>query len=300
MSQQEEAHGSRRGRFEIKSRPRPGSFNTGAPREPRIIAPPPATVRRNSATTGAAAAVAASSSDLINFNSPSPVEKKQSMFDEFNSSSVRTSIEHRFSSSSSQQKIVSVATSSVTVTNQQQAVVPFPSQFPSPPPPVRPPRSIYNSTSLRRSESEIQTPLAITDGSNIDILKLLGKQDNSNLIDLNPSDALYVPTRVSVLEAFDPLMTQHINSPNDAAQTADDQESQCSSIYDVYDPFEYMNAPTREVSTHVEPVYATVSKKGSPVKPVASTDGPPPLPPRSVSLTDCRRPSLEKRVMKKL
>jgi hypothetical protein len=322
MSHQEDiqSSNSRQSRLELKSRPRPGSFNTGAPRVPRIIAPPPAALRRNSSTAGcsSAPASASTSSDLISFNSPSPVDKSQSVFDQFNPSpSVRVSLEQRFASTT----ITPNAIASYSVNLNTQAVVPFAPTFLSTPlarpstssnlPTLSNPLPLSNPSNfnsslmeLHRPEMEVKPkpPLAITDGSNFDVLKLLGKQDNSNLIDLNPRDAPFVPSRGSVLEAFDPLLEEFLQNDT-PAQANDDEESQCSSIYDVYDPFDFMNAPTRGLSTHVEPVYATVCKKGSPIKEASSiADGPssapPPLPPRSASLTDCHRPLLEKRVRK--
>lgn len=304
VSQQEDAQGSsRQSRLELKSRPRPGSFNTGAPRVSRIIAPPPAVVRRNSHTAGPTAAVSASastSSDLISFNSPSPVDKSNSVFEQFNPSpSVRVSLEQRFASTT----ITPHSMTSCPVNINSQAIVPFAPSFPTATNVVRPisNQTFFNSSFIeinRPETSEVKPPLAITDGSNLDVLKLIGKQDNSNLIDLNPRDAPFVPARGSVLEAFDPLLKE-LQQNDTPAQPNDDEESQCSSIYDVYDPFEYMNAPTRGMSTHVEPVYATVNKKGSPIKEassVADSSAPPPLPPRSASLNDCHRPTLERRV----
>jgi hypothetical protein len=252
-------------RFEIKSRPRPGSFNTKAPREP-LIAPPPAAGRRNSTTTSAC-------SDLINFNSPSPIDKKNALVDEFTHVAIysKRCLEERFEQQNAPQQAIT---------------------YPQLAPPTVPPRGVH----LRRSsEDKFTRPLAISDTPsdfNFDVFKLLAKQNNNNLIDLSVVTYQAVPSRISVLEAFDPLLKE-IGEAADAA--ADDAESQCSSIYDVYDPFDYMKTP------HVEPVYATVVKKSSPIKEAVSpsrTDGaePPPLPPRESPASINRKPLIRQRV----
>jgi hypothetical protein len=314
---QTETNGSRQGRFEIKSRPRPGSFNSGAPRATRIIAPPPpVTARRHSAATGPVT-TASTSSDLISFNSPSPVDKKHTVFEEFSSEIVpitppaQISLEQKFTAAATITTQSFIALNSVMVSNSQ-AIVPFnryttplatstPQSIQNTPLPLPPLPNFSQSQpstppvppSRRRSESKRS---GMIEDPSFDVMKLIGKRDNNNLIDFNRIDAPSLPVRVSVLEAFDPLMTQQQTSPTDS-HTGDDEESQCSSIYDVYDPFEYMNAPIKE-PTQVEPIYATVVKKGSPIKEATTCmDGvPPPLPPRSVSLTDCHRPTLERRV----
>ncbi|CAB3363263.1 Hypothetical predicted protein [Cloeon dipterum] len=263
-----ESQTDREKRFEFKSRPRPGSFNTKAPRE-AIIAPPPVALRRNSSS-------AAASSDLINFNSPSPIDRKNAMLDEFTYQQqppARVSLEQQFEESRNMQALVA---------------------FPQIAPPTVPPRKVV----LRRtSEDRTSRPLAISDtpsNFNFDVFKLLTKQNNNNLIDLGSSSAaLAVPSRISVLEAFDPLLKDIA----DAAEAAmDEVASQCSSIYDVYDPFDFMKTPT------VEPVYATVMKKSSPAKEDATDSSPkaepPPLPPRESPNSVIKKPILRHRSKK--
>jgi hypothetical protein len=165
--------------------------------------------------------------------------------------------------------------------------------FPQLPPPTVPPRGVH----LRRtSEERSSRPLAISDTPNefnFDVFKLLTKQNNNNLIDFGASFYQAVPSRISVLEAFDPLLKDIADA---AEAAADDAESQCSSIYDVYDPFDYMKTP------HVEPVYATVVKKSTPIKEADSPsrfDGaePPPLPPRDSPASNSRKPVVRQRVI---
>jgi len=164
--------------------------------------------------------------------------------------------------------------------------------FPQLPPPAVPPRGVHlRRTSMERSSR----PIAVSDTPsdfNFDVFKLLTKQNNNNLIDLSASLYQAVPSRISVLEAFDPLLKDIAEA---AEAAADDAESQCSSIYDVYDPFDFMKTP------HVEPVYATVVKKSTPIKEALSpvkTDGtePPPLPPRESPTSVNRKPILRQRV----
>ncbi|KAJ1529587.1 hypothetical protein ONE63_006357 [Megalurothrips usitatus] len=164
--------------------------------------------------------------------------------------------------------------------------------------------SIDSGLSMAGSSSLSQTPLpAITQGSEssggLDVLKVVEKRDNSNLIDLSLFDSenenklsFYngsngTTVRTSVLEAFDPLLTsQESGSARPATieevGEKDETASQCSgSIYDPYDPFDFMYAPSE--GSQSDPVYAAVVRKkdaeAAPSTPSGSA--PPPLPPRN-------------------
>lgn len=92
----------------------------------------------------------------------------------------------------------------------------------------------------------------------------------TNLIDLDDKSSV----RVSILEAFDPLLT-----PSDygSARTlspecpGDDASSVCDSVYEEYDPYDfiYSNSGNNSLS---DPMYAAVIK--------SEPQSPPPLPPR--------------------
>ncbi|KAL1459698.1 hypothetical protein WDU94_011655 [Cyamophila willieti] len=131
------------------------------------------------------------------------------------------------------------------------------------------------------SSGSSSTP-AITSGD-LSVLKVVEKKDNNNLIDLNlwdpgPLASMLTASndpnrvRVSILEAFDPLCSPHPADPNGNPTTsslppiAEDQASQStSSIYDPYDPCDYLYEPTDPGSG--DPVYAVVSKKPPPPVP---------------------------------
>lgn len=135
----------------------------------------------------------------------------------------------------------------------------------------------------------------------LEVLKVVEKKDNSNLIDLSLFDGadetnhrfqgLYgsnsgTTVRTSVLEAFDPLLTsQGASCPDTIEEQSEKDEttSQCSgSLYDPYDPFDFMYAPSE--GSQSDPVYAAVVKKKetSDADSVSPTKtGPPPLPPRN-------------------
>lgn len=138
----------------------------------------------------------------------------------------------------------------------------------------------------------------------LDVLKIVEKKDNSNLIDLSLFEAQAInenslntfgfhkngtTVRTSVLEAFDPLLTSHElgamrqETIQENAAEGDDVVSQCSgSVYDPYDPFDFMYALSE--GSQADPVYAAVVKKKeySDTAPVSSRGTvPPPLPPRN-------------------
>lgn len=162
--------------------------------------------------------------------------------------------------------------------------------------------------SMAGSSTSSQLPFsAITqfgepNSSGLEVLKLVEKKDNSNLIDLSLFETLEnnlssvhqtsnngTTVRTSVLEAFDPLMTlQNSGSVRPATiqenpGDPDESASQCSgSFYDPYDPFDFMYAPSE--GSQSDPVYAAVVKKKDLLENVVSSpsgSAPPPLPPRN-------------------
>lgn len=203
----------------LTARPRPGSFNTGGPRLPRILAPPPSVQRRNSAAA-----------DLINFGSPegSPTSQNPPCpgLDDFRTSS------------NCQVPTLTAETSSV----------PFSSQANFPGSVTHFKEEIYENTTASSSSFAIpccvqplHTPVHVVKDSpvivytpvysdrlalqsteqvlrntdsrhNLDVLKFVGKRDNNNLIDLTSYDSLgtertQTSVRGSVLEVFDPLLS---------------------------------------------------------------------------------------------
>lgn len=201
-----------------KARPRPGSFNTGGPRVPRILAPPPSVQRRNSAAA-----------DLISFGSPegSPTSQNppRPALDEFctpsncqvpaltaETSSIPFSSQAHFPTSVTQfqEEIHENMTSSsscfaqprvqplhVSVGGVKDSAIPVYS-------PVFNDRLALQSTEQVASHTDSRP--------NLDVLKVVGKRDNNNLIDLTPFDSLGIErmqrsVRGSVLEVFDPLLS---------------------------------------------------------------------------------------------
>ncbi|XP_049937857.1 phosphatidylinositol 4-phosphate 3-kinase C2 domain-containing subunit alpha isoform X1 [Schistocerca serialis cubense] len=350
---------------EIKSRPRPGSFNTGRPRVPRLPPPPPAVQRRNS-TTNSSVDDRSDSQDLISFSSPSPpdrsscgldleslvsdtdrptFERSQSVVPQMrlsSSSSVSSpfvpSIPHGYPKSGSKADTIH-SYHPLQHSPQQQSHLQPRSGFlgfsyrtalseDSP---------VYNTVIpvVNKSDFSVQQVFdpvrtfsqavpgvhkgvsGTGDSSNFNVLKVIEKKDNSNLIDLQSYDSKEEESvdktlvRVSVLEAFDPLLSDvHVKynefnrtsetdmSGADSKNAVDDTESQCSgSYYDAYDPFDYMHAPSCDGSQS-DPVYAAVVKEKAP----ATVTTPPPLPPRSSaawSTIERRRSSLERRTKTK-
>ncbi|XP_072757955.1 phosphatidylinositol 4-phosphate 3-kinase C2 domain-containing subunit beta isoform X8 [Anoplolepis gracilipes] len=137
------------------------------------------------------------------------------------------------------------------------------------------------------------------DDEQLNVLKVIEKKPNSNLIDLNSfgDDKTEDKTnvRVSVLEAFDPLLIK-TDSGNDSVQECrDDLQSQVSgSVYDPFDPFDYMYSTNESVNS--DPVYAAVEKSAK--SPAMSPAAPPPLPPRNSSAWNTierRKTSLDRR-----
>lgn len=147
------------------------------------------------------------------------------------------------------------------------------------------------STSTGPLPGSMQVP--ITNQPPIDILKIVGKKPNNNLIDLIPDNfaQLSIPERndkYSVLEVFDPLLSLKnveesagTSTDNDIKSAGDgcnpqeqdydvdgfddedennqDDKSGCSgSFYDPFDPFDYMQSPTSIEGSQGDPVYSEV------------------------------------------
>ncbi|XP_034937046.1 phosphatidylinositol 4-phosphate 3-kinase C2 domain-containing subunit beta isoform X1 [Chelonus insularis] len=150
------------------------------------------------------------------------------------------------------------------------------------------------------SGSTSSMPLFLTDDRQLNVLKIIEKKPNNNLIDLNTFENNEDKTnvRVSVLEAFDPLLikTEEFNKEITIPENREkDQESQMDgSVYDPFDPFDYMYSTNESVNS--DPVYAAVEKTVK--SPAVSPAAPPPLPPRNSSAWNTierRRTSLDRR-----
>ena len=225
-----------------KARPRPGSFNTGGPRLPRILAPPPSVQRRNSAAA-----------DLISFGSPegSPTGQNPPCpeLDDFHTSGdFRTSSDFRTPSDfCTSSDFRTPSDCQVPTPTAETSSVPFSSQANFPGSVTHFKEEIHENTAassscfalpcarplhapahiVKDSAVLVYTPvysdrLAIqsteqvisqTDSRhNLDVLKFVGKRDNNNLIDLTSFDSLGTEgtqrsVRGSVLEVFDPLLS---------------------------------------------------------------------------------------------
>jgi len=201
----------------LKARPRPGSFNTGGPRLPRILAPPPSVQRRNSAAA-----------DLINFGSPEGSPTSQNppcpALDDFCTSSDR------------QVPTLTAETSSVPFSSQANfpgSVTHFKEEIPENKtassscfalPCVQPMHApvhvvkdsaalvytpVYSDRLALQSTEQVVSQM--DSRHNLDVLKFVGKRDNNNLIDLTPFDLgaerTQTSVRGSVLEVFDPLLS---------------------------------------------------------------------------------------------
>uniref|UniRef100_A0A8D8S4J0 Phosphatidylinositol 4-phosphate 3-kinase C2 domain-containing subunit alpha n=1 Tax=Cacopsylla melanoneura TaxID=428564 RepID=A0A8D8S4J0_9HEMI len=159
-------------------------------------------------------------------------------------------------------------------------------------------QSLHQSTPGSHQHATVSSstePLAIGYGSSsgsgvgattsgeLSVLKVVEKKDNNNLIDWDPGPLASMMTsgydpnrvRVSILEAFDPLCSSPCGEPVDPngnlttsnlTPIAEDQVSHStSSIYDPYDPCDYLYEPTDSGSG--DPVYAVVTKKPPPPLP---------------------------------
>lgn len=201
----------------VKARPRPGSFNTGAPRVPRILAPPPSVQRRNSAAA-----------DLINFGSPEGSPTRQN--------SPCPALDDFCTSNNCQVPTFTAETSSVPFSSQAnfpRSATHFKEEIhedttassscfahPCVQPLRAPVHVVKDSAALvytpvysdRLALHSTEQVVSHTDsGHNLDVLKFVGKRDNNNLIDLTPFDlgteGTQTSVRGSVLEVFDPLLS---------------------------------------------------------------------------------------------
>ncbi|XP_015511181.1 phosphatidylinositol 4-phosphate 3-kinase C2 domain-containing subunit beta isoform X2 [Neodiprion lecontei] len=316
-------------RLHLRSRPRPGSFNTGQPRTTAIIAPPPPVpYRRNSSTPGTSNRGAAP--DLINFTSPvkqdgltsyctppppppkAPVEPKwenhPSLLRRAPKVSRSSSSASTFNPRDLRYHSPSPGPSTSTVpctpgTPSTPGISPVMSRASSVSSnthdsiPQIPPLPANYRTCTSPSVFGVSSPNYSVDNRQLDVLKVIEKKLNSNLIDLTVFEQNEDKTnvRVSVLEAFDPLLIK--TEVNDEATLAarDDTDSQLSgSVYDPFDPFDYMYSTNESVNS--DPVYAAVEKSAK--SPAVSPAAPPPLPPRNSSAWNTierRRTSLDRR-----
>ncbi|XP_026466110.1 phosphatidylinositol 4-phosphate 3-kinase C2 domain-containing subunit beta isoform X2 [Ctenocephalides felis] len=149
--------------------------------------------------------------------------------------------------------------------------------------------------------------------SNWEVFKVVDNNKNSNLIDLQElPENTCASVRVSVLEAFDPLLMGNSSSQSIKESTksyaGDDTKSECSgSMYSEYDPFDYMYSRENSNGSVGDPVYAAVTKSehfasgvigSSSGSAPQSPQGPPPLPPRNSaawSTIERRRSSMDRR-----
>ncbi|XP_069687221.1 phosphatidylinositol 4-phosphate 3-kinase C2 domain-containing subunit beta isoform X3 [Periplaneta americana] len=274
----------------LKSRPRPGSFNTGGPRVPRILAPPPSAQRRNSATA-----------DLITFGSPegSPTIRNHpcSALDELYESMGRSCSTTTLTSTVSSQSQFSL-TGSQFVEDTHEHPPPRPSflahlinqSVPVPVGAAKASTTLVYSPVLSGRQA-LQSAEQVSDAKcNLDVLKVVEKRENNNLIDLTPFDNLATQTSVrgSVLEVFDPLLSNSRpeEKPSEVEIPALEESKEkiemevnseySGSFYDTYDPFDYLDGP----GSACDPMYAAVVKDRTP----AAASPPPPLPPRNSSV----------------
>ncbi|XP_014237353.1 phosphatidylinositol 4-phosphate 3-kinase C2 domain-containing subunit beta isoform X2 [Trichogramma pretiosum] len=139
-------------------------------------------------------------------------------------------------------------------------------------------------------------PQQTDDNNQLSVLKVIEKKANSNLIDLTAFEHLEDRTnvRVSVLEAFDPLLERSEESDYACLKGCNDDSRMEGSVYDPFDPFDYMYSTSETVNS--DPVYAAVDKSAK--SPAASPAAPPPLPPRNSSAWNTierRKTSLDRR-----
>ncbi|XP_054261584.1 phosphatidylinositol 4-phosphate 3-kinase C2 domain-containing subunit beta-like [Macrosteles quadrilineatus] len=304
--------------IESRSRPRPGSFNTGGPCVYQIK-PPPAG-RRNSVATPA-------TSDLISFTSPTNTHNSTAaanpphQFHLSNNQKPTSSIlaEHSIKnlsclpSTSLRSGFRDIGFDLTNLGSELSGITPLSttSTFPAAPPPgffMSPHPSsghhavnsyMYSFDLSASTATPTATPVpTLSSGStsttttlyngcnnSVNVLKTVEKRDNSNLIDLTPFDSELPQrdrgVRVSLLEAFDPLLTSsQAYSQSTLAEDTDmreDDQSECSgSVYDPYDPFDYLYSPPSIAGSQAsDPIYAAVVK--------ASPISPPPLPPRNTA-----------------
>lgn len=136
-----------------------------------------------------------------------------------------------------------------------------------------------------------------------DIIKIVEKKTNNNLIDLVAFETIDDKTnvRVSVLEAFDPLLIKdnEIIEKSTTTTNSSSDSPMNGSVYDPFDPFDYMYSTNTSVNS--DPVYVAVDKKIKSPN-LSSSIIAPPLPPRSSSAWNTierRRASLDRRQKRK-
>lgn len=309
-------------KFQCRSRPRPGFCNTNQSKNAVILAPPPVPSRRNSttATTSQEHTV-----DLINFTSPVKDNLNDYCSPPF--PPPKTSLETKWETHSSllkKQGRISRSTSSAGYHSRDfryQSLSPGPRSSTAPCTPGTPkispimsrsssinsnvpditpqipPLPINYRSSITPSICGVQKSTFCTDDEQLNVLKVIEKKPNNNLIDLSSFDQIEDKTnvRVSVLEAFDPLLVKTEDQNDNAQGHKDEMQSQVTgSVYDPFDPFDYMYSTNESVNS--DPVYVAVEKSAK--SPAVSPAAPPPLPPRNSSAWNTierRRTSLDRR-----
>ncbi|KAK9759167.1 Phosphoinositide 3-kinase family, accessory domain (PIK domain) [Popillia japonica] len=180
--------------------------------------------------------------------------------------SVSVGLNHSASASSISSSIASSMSSTISSSVQQQPPLPPKGQLAKPPPNIAIP-----------SHTVTKSPKIVTDSS-------------SNLIDLaRPEVDDKNSVRVSILEAFDPLLTASDYGSSRTMSpdcSVDESASMCESVYDEYDPFDYIYSGSGSNSVS-DPVYATIAS-------ISETSPTPPLPPRvKISTLDRRKAQRE-------
>jgi hypothetical protein len=220
----------------LKARPRPGSFNTGGPRLPRILPPPPSVQRRNSAAA-----------DLITFGSPEgsptsqnpPCPALDELYKSINCTTDELTAEISIPFPSQTQFPVSVSQLVEEINEHTTTRLPhLPLPFEQP--------SLMSVGVVKDAATRVYSPVFSgrpalqspehvanhTDAKpTLDVLKVVGKRDNNNLIDLTPFDSLgtegmQTSVRGSVLEVFDPLLSgcqQESKLAEEVQQLAEEQ-----------------------------------------------------------------------------
>ncbi|XP_071452807.1 phosphatidylinositol 4-phosphate 3-kinase C2 domain-containing subunit beta [Hetaerina americana] len=208
--------------LQLKGRPRPGSFNSGAPRTTQIIAPPPAVQRRNSSSAAVPSkSNHAVSQDLMSFGSTSPPErptKARITYEELNEAlESQSTVQNLFPESNNPAPSaeaplaaeIPVSSAFPTSAFQSHSQISLHRLYPHMPmsiqsidnhvgwnaafstPSIYPQLPIPSSSQIGAFPMPITRaprPLAILSPSEsgFDVLKFVGKMDNNNLIDLTP------------------------------------------------------------------------------------------------------------------
>ncbi|XP_051160561.1 phosphatidylinositol 4-phosphate 3-kinase C2 domain-containing subunit beta isoform X2 [Leptopilina boulardi] len=315
-------------KIQHRSRPRPGAYNSGQSRNGVIIVPPPPIPCRRNSTNSA---VGNQGVDLINFTSPvkqdslaeyctappvvppkAPVEPKwdthpallrrPSRVSRSNSSAAAyQQRDFRYQSPSSPAPGSKASTAPCTpgtpgISPVMSRATSISNNVSEPIPQIPPLPMNYRPGIPSPVTAAAKVPYAI-DENQFNVLKVIEKKPNSNLIDLSAYESIDDKTnvRVSVLEAFDPLLVKTEEIRDNAKGLKDEVESQYSgSVYDPFDPFDYMYSTSETVNS--DPVYAAVEKSAK--SPAVSPAAPPPLPPRNSSAWNTierRKTSLDRR-----